>query len=68
MPEQSFKHAESDFGDGRTLCGLANDAGDSGDADANPEYALSREVITCPDCRRVIAHVYNCFTPGHKVR
>ncbi|CAA2409827.1 hypothetical protein [Xanthomonas phage Suba] len=39
-----------------TICGIAFDAHDSGDYDRTIEFAQPGEVITCPECRKVIAY------------
>lgn len=39
-----------------TMCGHACDAFDTGDHDVPIEFAEKGEIITCPDCRAVIAH------------
>lgn len=40
-----------------TLCGLACDAFESGDADKPVTFAAPGEIVTCKECRDVIYHV-----------
>lgn len=60
-----MKHAYNWNGCDVTLCSLANEAGDdslvTGETE-NPQYANCGELVTCPDCRRVIDHVHKYFS------
>jgi hypothetical protein len=40
-----------------TLCGMAFDAFESGDADEPIVFALSGQPVTCDECKAVIDHV-----------
>jgi len=40
-----------------TLCGIAYDAFESGDADEKVTFAKSGERVTCEECREVIDHI-----------
>lgn len=40
-----------------SLCGVAYDAFDTGDAESPVAIAKKGQTITCPDCRNVIAEV-----------
>lgn len=40
-----------------TLCGMAFDAHESGDADEPVVFAHQGQIITCPDCRTIINYV-----------
>lgn len=58
-------HATNWNGDDRTLCGLANEAGDDGETTGeaeNPVYAEVGQWVTCESCRQVIDHVRGCFS------
>lgn len=69
-----MKHAHSPIGDGRTLCGVANEGNPLGDkypADelsAPPAYAEIGEEVDCPDCTRIIQHAQVCFNAGNRRR
>lgn len=45
-----------------SLCGLAFDAFESGDADEPVEFAKSGQKITCEECRDVIQKIRDNFT------
>jgi hypothetical protein len=51
-----------------TLCGLAFDAYESGDTDAEPEYAERGRPVTCDLCLQLIEHVYCAFTRTGRFR
>lgn len=40
-----------------TLCGIAFDAHDSGDADEPAVFAVTGQTVDCEDCRRIIDYV-----------
>lgn len=69
-----MKHAHNSIGDGRTLCGVANEGNPLGDnypADelgAPPVYAEIGEYVDCPDCVRVIDFAQRCFSAAFKRR
>lgn len=44
-----------------TMCGMAFDAFESGDADAPIVFAERGETVTCKDCRDAIDHVRKSF-------
>ena len=44
-----------------SLCGMAFDAFDSGDADEPIIFAKSGEVVTCPECRAELDFVRRCY-------
>lgn len=44
-----------------TLCGMAFDAHESGDADEPIVMAKRGEIVTCEDCRGVIKYVKRSF-------
>lgn len=58
MPKR-IKHAE---GTGEhSLCGMAFDAFESGDADEPIVFAGDGELVTCADCKSQIDHVRDSF-------
>lgn len=66
-----IKHATNWNGNDVTLCGLANEASDDGDATSeteNPEYAQVGEYVTCIECQRVIDHVHGLFSSRNYFR
>lgn len=50
------KHADSAINSEFTMCGVAYDAFDTGDAEEPIVFAKDGETVTCTDCRRVINH------------
>lgn len=57
-----MKHAKGTASGGEySLCGLAFDAHETGDADEPVEFAEAGELVTCVECRDVIDHVRATF-------
>lgn len=61
-------HAPGGYGTDYTLCGLAQDAFDTGDADEPVVVAQAGELVTCEYCHSVIDHVRATFTALYRVR
>lgn len=55
-----MRHAPNWNGDDRTLCGDALEA-DAKIDHAAPEVVAVGQLVDCPNCRRVIRHVYERF-------
>jgi len=65
----SDKHAMGDGNGGEfTICGMAFDAYESGDADEQVVFAKPKEVVTCKECRAAIDYVKSAFTTDYRVR
>ena len=63
---EEVTHGRNWFGSDYTLCGFAEE-GENGDS-ATPIYAQPGEIITCPECRQLIMHVYSNYDAKFKVR
>jgi len=59
-------HAEGE--QEHSLCGMAFDAFDTGDADEQIVFAKDGETVTCPDCRDAIDFVRRYYKRGYKYR
>lgn len=58
-------HADSWNGDSRTLCG---EAFEGEDGKGSVMLVNVREVVTCEDCKRVIAYCQDKFTGSYRLR
>ncbi|MGQ0834981.1 MAG: hypothetical protein ACT4O5_08710 [Gammaproteobacteria bacterium] len=60
-PTKELIHAEGAGGD-RMLCGVADDVG------FTPRVAEPGEVVTCADCKAIIAYCQDAFTYSYRAR
>jgi hypothetical protein len=58
-------HADSWNGDSRTLCG---EAFEGEDGKGSVMLVNAREVVTCEDCKRVIAYCQDVYTTNYRRR
>jgi hypothetical protein len=58
-------HADNWNGDDRTLCGLAFEGEDGR---GSVMLANPREVVTCPECKRVISYCQDRYTTNFRAR
>ncbi len=61
-------HASSWLGDGRTLCGLADEAGETEDDVEPVRYAEVGKTVTCAECIACIKYCQDGFTYKYRVR
>lgn len=54
MTQHNVLHAQNPVLAEYTICGLAFDAYESGDADCDVRFAAGSETVTCMDCRRAV--------------
>lgn len=62
MTIEPDKHADSIAQPEFTLCGMAFDAFETGDADGPIVFSKPGERVTCEDCLHVIAEIYREYT------
>jgi hypothetical protein len=67
LSKDHVAHAEGWNGEGRTLCGIALEGFASGDTEVILLAAPGR-MVTCDDCKRLIAHCQDRYTYTFKVR
>lgn len=53
-------HADTYNGDDRTLCGMA--------FELKPLLATAGGIVTCEQCKQLIAYAQDSFTPNFRVR
>lgn len=66
LTKDEVSHAPSPTGDGRTFCGLALEGAPSDFQP--PSIVRSGWVVTCDDCKRMIAHAQDRFTPNYRYK